>query len=275
MTTKTRPLEDNYEDILNKALRGLQITPASLATQTGLSPSAINGLLSGRFNEEGARLAAGALGLDADRLVSIGRKEYEPAEIELMPGFSEFTTVFEDMTVNSYLIWDPDSKKAAAFDTGSDVSGMLEAIEKHGLKLELILLTHTHGDHIFDLDRLREKTGALAWVAEGEAFEGATAFKPGKKFQVGKLDIETRLTWGHAKAGITYVVHGLPRLLAIVGDAIFAGSMGGGMVSYKDALETNRREILSLPEDTVLCPGHGPLTTVLEQKRNNPFFPEA
>jgi hydroxyacylglutathione hydrolase len=55
---------------------------------------------------------------------------------------------------------------------------------------------------------------------------------------------------------------------------MFAGSMGGGAVSYSDALSNNRKKILTLADETVLCPGHGPLTTVGEQKRHNPFFPE-
>jgi len=59
-----------------------------------------------------------------------------------------------------------------------------------------------------------------------------------------------------------------------VGDAIFAASMGGGAVSYEEALRTNRQQIFTLPDATVLCPGHGPLTTVGEQKRHNPFYPE-
>jgi len=70
------------------------------------------------------------------------------------------------------------------------------------------------------------------------------------------------------------VIDGLDRPIAIVGDAIFAGSMGGGMVSYQDALQTNREKIMTLADDTVLCPGHGPMTTVGEEKKNNPFFPE-
>ena len=53
---------------------------------------------------------------------------------------------------------------------------------------------------------------------------------------------------------------------------MFAGSMGGGLVSYEDALRNTREQILSLPDDTILCPGHGPLTTVGEEKRHNPFF---
>jgi glyoxylase-like metal-dependent hydrolase (beta-lactamase superfamily II) len=68
------------------------------------------------------------------------------------------------------------------------------------------------------------------------------------------------------------VVEGLSRSLAIVGDAMFAGSMGGGMVSYDEALRTNRQEILTLPDETIICAGHGPLTTVGEQKWANPFF---
>jgi len=151
---------------------------------------------------------------------------------------------------------------------------MLEAIDAHKLRLELILLTHAHGDHVLELDRLRERTGAEAWIGERESIPGARSFAVGKAFQIGSLSIETRSTWGHSPGGVTYVVRGLARTVVIVGDAIFAGSMGGGGVSYKDALNTNRENILSLPDEAVLCPGHGPLTTVGEQKRVNPFFPE-
>ena len=91
---------------------------------------------------------------------------------------------------------------------------------------------------------------------------------------MGALRLETRLTSGHSVGGITYVVSGLARPVAVVGDALFAGSMGGGMVSYADALANNRRHILSLPDPTVVCPGHGPLSTVGEEKQHNPFFPE-
>ena len=93
-------------------------------------------------------------------------------------------------------------------------------------------------------------------------------------FRAGALKIETRQTSGHSAGGITYVISGLPRPVAVVGDAIFAGSMGGGAVSYTDALRNNRNKIFTLPNEAVLCPGHGPLTTVGEEKLHNPFFPE-
>src|SRR5205085_8454852 len=124
-----------------------------------------------------------------------------------------------------------------------------------------------------DLARLKSATQAAAFVSKLEAIPEAETFEPGKKFTLGTLQIETRLTNGHSKGGITYVISGLPNRIAVVGDAMFASSMGGGGVSYADALDTNRKNILTLPDDTILCPGHGPLTTVGQEKAHNPFFP--
>jgi len=177
------------------------------------------------------------------------------------------------MTVNSYLAWDAASGAAVAFDTGADCSGMLALLAEKKLTLTLILLTHTHGDHIFDLDRLKEKTGAPAFVGDREPIDGAETFGAGRAFEAGALKISSGLTWGHSKGGITFVVTGLAQPVAVVGDAVFAGSMGGGGVSYGAALATNREHILSLSDDTVIASGHGPLTTVGEQKLHNPFFP--
>jgi hydroxyacylglutathione hydrolase len=189
-------------------------------------------------------------------------------------GLAQFNTSYEDYTVNSYLVWDPKTKEAVAFDTGADSSPMLNFAEERGLSIRLILLTHTHPDHIADLARLKKETGAATHVGELEPVSGAEIFSAGQSFQVGSLKIETRQTSGHSIGGITYVISNLERPVAIVGDALFAGSMGGGMISWSDALATNRKHIFSLPDDTVICPGHGPLTTVREEKRHNPFFPE-
>jgi len=188
-------------------------------------------------------------------------------------GLCQFNTPFDDMTVNAYLVWDPATRSAAMFDTGSDVSDALAAATELGLRIEQVFITHSHGDHIYDLDRLREKTRAKVWTPREEAVDGAETFAPGVTFAIGSLAVETRLTCGHARGGVTYVVRGLARPVAICGDAMFAGSMGGGQVSYADALRTNRAEILSLPDETILAPGHGPLTTVGEQRAHNPFFP--
>jgi len=140
------------------------------------------------------------------------------------------------------------------------------------LNVKLILLTHAHADHVADLPRLREETGADVFAAAGEPVPGAEAIEEGKRFRLGNLEIDTRLTWGHSPGGMTYVVTGLSRPIAIVGDSLFAGSMGGGNVSYDDALRNNLEKILTLPDETIICPGHGPMTTVGDEKAHNPFF---
>jgi glyoxylase-like metal-dependent hydrolase (beta-lactamase superfamily II) len=265
------PLEDNFHDIIGKAMRGLNLNDAHVANNAGVQPGAVEALREGKWDAVLARKIAPVLGLGADALVTAGEKLWAPAPIAL-DGLAQFNTPFEDMTVNSYLVWDAASGEAAAFDTGMDCSGMLNFLAEKKLHLGRIFLTHTHGDHIFELDRLKEKTGALAVVGAREPIDGAAPFDPGATFTIGTLRVETRLTWGHSKGGITFVISGLAKPVAIVGDAVFAGSMGGGAISYESALQTNRAEIFSLPAETIICPGHGPLTTVGEEKMHNPFF---
>jgi glyoxylase-like metal-dependent hydrolase (beta-lactamase superfamily II) len=161
---------------------------------------------------------------------------------------------------------------AAAFDTGADCREMVRFAKGHKLNVQLILLTHAHADHVADLPRLREETGADVFTPAREPVPGAEPIEEGKRFRLGNLRIDTRLTWGHSQGGMTYVVTGLACPIAIVGDSLFAGSMGGGNVSYQDALQNNLKKILTLADNTIICPGHGPMTTVGEEKQHNPFF---
>lgn len=266
------PLEDNFNDVLLKAQRGLRFSPRLLASRAGVSEADVEESLAGRFNETVVRKLAPALGLGAAQLVALGKKAWYPPAHKVA-GLAVFNTPFADFTVNAYLAWDARIQQAVAFDTGTDCSPMLKTARAKGLDIALILITHIHGDHVADLARLKKETGAPAFVSEMEPTDHAEPVTPGKRFHVGGLAIESRQTSGHSRGGITYVVTGLAKPLAVVGDAILAASMGGGLVSYKEALRTNRQHILSLPDDTVLCPGHGPLTTVGEQKQHNPFFP--
>ena len=269
----TIPLEDNFNDILQKAQRGLRLSDEQLAVRAGVPLSDLRRILAGEFAEDVVQKLAPALQLGAAALLENGRKSWRPAP-QSLAGLAAFNTVYADMTVNAYLIWDPKTKQAAAFDTGSDGEDLLAAAGESKLKIKRILVTHTHGDHIADLDRLTAATGATVHVSRREPVEGAELFDEGATFKLGNLTIEARATTGHSRGGTTYVVRGLERPVAVVGDALFAGSMGGGLVSYDDALRNNREKILTLPEDTVICPGHGPLTTVGEEKQHNPFFPE-
>jgi hydroxyacylglutathione hydrolase len=267
------PLEDNYTDIVGKAQRGLGLSDIDLARQAGVSASELGHFKGGGFDADTARKVAGPLQLGAGALIELGRKSWHPAPVEVA-GLAAFNTPYQDMTVNSYLVFDSKTAQAAAFDTGSSAAGMLEFIKERQLKVAYIFLTHSHPDHVADLKGLQTATGAPAYVGENEHLHGPKPFPAGQIFRLGSLKIDTRQTSGHARGGITYVVAGLERRLAVVGDALFASSMGGGAVSYEEALRTNRKEIFSLPDDTVICPGHGPMTTVGEQKKHNPFYTE-
>ncbi len=265
------PLEDQHLDIIGKARRGLGLSDEILLARAGLTAADLARLESGDPDAPALAKIAPVLGLGPVALAAAARKAWRPEPLAL-DGLAQFNTVFEDMTVNAYLVWDPASRDAVVFDTGADVTGLLEFAAARGLAIRLVLLTHTHEDHVADLPRLLDRTGAPAWVHASEPIDGAAPFEAGRSFTVGALRVETRLTSGHSPGGVTYPVHGLARPLAIVGDSVFAGSMGGGKVSYADALANNQRHILTLPDETILAPGHGPLTTVGEEKRHNPFF---
>jgi hydroxyacylglutathione hydrolase len=266
------PLEDNFNDVVGKAQRGLQLSDEQLAKKAGVAVSDVTRATEGQFNEAIVRKLAQALNLKTEALVALGKKAWYPKDPGKVPGLAAFTTNYSDITVNSFLIWDPKTNQGAAFDTGADCSGMAKFAADNGIKIQMILLTHTHPDHIADLARLKSVTQAAAFVCKLEAIDGAETFEVTRKFTVGPLKIDTRQTSGHSRGGVTFVVPGLPNRIAVVGDSIFASSMGGGLVSYADALRNNREQILTLPDDTILCPGHGPMTTVGEEKQHNPFF---
>ena len=267
-------LEDSYVDIILKAMRGAGITKKQIAKKFNIEHAKIKSLLSGQVNVENIILIAGFLGLDAGKLIYIALNKNELVDIKI-PYLRQFNLPYGEMLVNSYIIWEQNYGIAWIFDTGPDAKPIIEFLIEKNLRVDGIFLTHTHRDHIACLDELREKVGnPSVYVHQLEFIDGCEAIEEGFKDSLGSLSLETRHTHGHSVGGITYIISGLPKKLAIVGDAIFAGSMGGGMVSYEDALRTNREKIMTLPDETVLCPGHGPITTVKEEKTHNPFFPE-
>jgi len=266
------PLEDNAADIIGKAQRCLGISDSELAKKADVSAQTIRKLREGVFDESALLSVTPILGLDGHALCELAKGEWHPKKIESFDGLAQFNTDYRGMAVNAYLVWDPAGRAAAAFDTGGDSSEMVRFAKHHKLDVQLILLTHAHPDHVADLPCLREETGADVFTPAREPVPGAEPIEEGKQFRLGNLQIDTRLTWGHSPGGMTYVVTGLPRPIAIVGDSLFAASMGGGNVSYPDAFRNNLEKILTLPDETIICPGHGPMTTVGEEKEHNPFF---
>src|SRR4051812_18127613 len=99
------PLEDNYTDIIGKAQRGLSVGDEELAKRSGVSAADLASLKSGQLNESAARKVAGVLNLGPDTLVELGKKAWYP-EAQEVAGLACFNTPYEDMTVNSYLVFD-------------------------------------------------------------------------------------------------------------------------------------------------------------------------
>lgn len=266
------PLEDHYGDVISKAMLGLGLTDLNLSQATKLGIDEVRAARRGQFNEPAAHKLAKALRLNAAALIGLGNNSYHPGIRTLPAGLAALTSHFGSMTVNAYLIWDLSSRQACLFDTGTDPELILDRLQVENLQLESIFITHSHGDHIDCLPQIQQKTSAAAWIHRHGDIGGVQLFDWGQSFAIGKLQIVTRETTGHAADGTTFVIAGLDCPVAVVGDALFAASMGGGKISYPGALETNRRSIYSLPDDTLLCPGHGPVTRVGLEKTNNPFY---
>ncbi|MBS0660793.1 MAG: MBL fold metallo-hydrolase [Verrucomicrobia bacterium] len=268
------PLEDSAADVLGKAQRGLGLDEAEVARRANLPLADYQALRAGGQDAATIQRICPVLGLDAAALQALAEGKYEPVVHGPAEGFRMFTTPFEDMFVNSFLCWDQAAGTAVAFDTGANCSGLLRQAKTVGVKIEKIFLTHTHPDHIAELRRLREVTKAPIFSSAEERLNDPRTIPMslGASTAVGRLKITPRATAGHSPGGLTYVVEGLATRLAIVGDALFAGSQGGvDAAYYESALRAIRREILSLPDETILCPGHGPLTTVRLEKAGNPF----
>jgi len=267
------PLEDNFTDVIGKAQRGLKLTDAALAAAANVPVADLHAVQQGEIRENTLLAVARPLGLERNALLALARREWYPVQPIFKRGFSMFNTAFEDMTVNSYLVWDVKTRLAAAFDTGTDATAMLDTITAERLTLRYVFLSHTHDDHIADLDRLAG-SGAEVWASELEpaARPGAKTFQENAHFHLGELSIKTLFTWGHSPGLTTYFVTGLSYPLAIVGDSLFAASMGGSATHYAMQLRNNQQKILKLPADTVLACGHGPLTTLKQEKLHNPFF---
>ena len=271
-------LEDNYEDVLMKAATGLGLGKSKLAELAGLSTQQVTSLLKGKFDSLSSYKVAAVLGLHPEAVEALASGQSTPELIELedlhifntsfsIPGFGQ-------MAVNSFLVKCPKSSAAVLFDTGTDPEQILSAIHSIGATLQAIFLTHTHRDHVASVSALHSTfSNATLYGPKCEPFAGAYAVSDGDCFNFGSLQMKALLTNGHSKGGTSYIMDGLTKKIACVGDALFACSQGGvPAAQYAKSLEINRSQLLSLPGDTVLCPGHGPLTTVAHERGCNPFY---
>jgi len=173
------------------------------------------------------------------------------------------------------LVWDEATREAALFDTGFDAAPIFQLIDEHQLQLRHLFITHTHEDHVAELGAIRARFPKAKLHSSSKHAPVDQRNRANDFIHLGSLRITNRATPGHAEDGVTYIVGNFPEdapSAAFVGDAIFAGSMGGAKDCADLAKQKIREQIFSLPADTILCPGHGPLTTVAQERENNPFF---
>jgi len=271
-------LEDHAGDIIRKARAMSNISPEAAASAAGLSPAELAALeQTGEITKQPNFAAlANLIGLSPTKLEGIANG-WRPAEKDLTiwRELRPFSTTAENITVNCYLIWDEVSREAALFDTGWDAQPILQTIEENQLTLRHLFITHTHDDHIAALAGIREKFPKVRLHSSSKNAPVDQRNRANDFIHLGSLRITNRPTPGHAEEGTTYVIGTWPEdaaHVAIVGDAIFAGSIGTGNQSWDLAKQKVKEQVFSLPPETLICPGHGPLTTVAEEKAHNPFF---
>ena len=271
-------LEDHLGDILRKARDLNRIAAPAAAAAAGLAESEFTALEQSGQPPAQINLPALAkiLSLDAAKLAGIAAG-WRPAANDLSRWreLRAFTTVADDFTVNCHLVWDEVTRDAALFDTGTDATPVLAAIAENQLQLRHIFLTHSHWDHVAALPEFRAAFPKARLHTGSKKAPVDQHNKNSEIIHLGGLRITHRETPGHADDGVTYLVgnwqEDAPHL-AMVGDTILAGSMCHGNGEWELARQKIREQILTLPADTLLCPGHGPLTTVAEEKAHNPFF---
>ena len=207
------------------------------------------------------------------------------------------TKVFERLVVgplqvNCYLVGDPETREAVCIDPGDEADRIAAAIRQHGLDLRAVLITHAHADHIMAAPDVGDAFGVPVLAPDGErelwsqaadflAFFGYPGEQPrdpdrwvraGKPLAFGGVRFEALDVRGHSPAALAYLADGM----VFAGDALFAGSIGRTDMPGQDHATLIDRicaNLLSLPPNTRVLPGHGPETTIGQEARHNPYLP--
>ena len=196
------------------------------------------------------------------------------------------------LQTNCYIVGCGKMKRAAVIDPGDEPERILDAIQASGLKVTHVLLTHAHFDHIAAADEIVRATGAplalhpddlfLLNVGGGAALFGVqpppiprstTNLAAGQEITVGELVLRVLHTPGHTPGHVTF--HEPNAHVIFDGDVLFAGSIGradlpGG--SFETLMHSIGQQLMTLPDDTVVYPGHGPATTIGRERESNPWL---
>lgn len=271
-------LEDHLGDIIRKSRQMTNVSEEAAAKAAGLTVEELLALEdSGKIAKRpNFKTLAPLIDLHADKLERVANGWLpKPPDLTVWRELRWITTEGSGMAVHCYLVWDEATREAALFDTGFDPEKVFSLAGENQLQLRHLFITHTHADHIAGMSAVQAKFPKIRLHTSAKSAPPQHRNRANDFIQLGSLRITNRDTPGHAEDGVTYVIGTWPEdapHVAVVGDAIFAGSMGGAKQSGSLAKQKVRDQILTLPPDTLICPGHGPLTTVGQEKANNPFF---
>ena len=194
---------------------------------------------------------------------------------------------------NCSIVGDESSREAIVIDPGDEISAILDVIKKHKLTVKQIVVTHAHIDHVGGAMKLKQATGAPILLNENDSAllamldvqaswlgmrpPGDVAIDQnvaeGDVVQAGSLQAQVMHTPGHTEGSICLLF--APQKVLIAGDTLFAGSIGrtdlpGG--NYKKIIDSLQGKLLSLADETLVIPGHGPATTIGRERESNPFL---
>lgn len=271
-------LEDHTGDIIRKARQGANVPAEAAAKAAGISVVELTDLeQTGHFKTRPDFLALGSLlGVKGSSLAAIADGWLPPSvDLSLWRELRQIDTTQGGNTVNCYLAWDEVTREAILFDTGWDAEPVRAIIQKEKLDLRHLFITHNHHDHIAAVEALKALYPKLRLHSSAKNISPEQRNRANDCISIGSLRVTHRETPGHSEDGVVYIIGGFPEdapLVAICGDTVFAGSMGRGFQSADLLRQKIREQIMTLPLTTLLCPGHGPLTTVAEELAHNPFF---
>jgi glyoxylase-like metal-dependent hydrolase (beta-lactamase superfamily II) len=272
------PLEDTFGDILRKAMRGNHIGEAQLATATGIPEGTIERWLKddGAAGEDEARALARVLHLDAGKLADTAEGRWSPPEIE-RPDVRRHAQ--EPHPSNGYVFFLDEGRRAALVDPAGIAQNLLRILRDGDYHLQYVLITHKHPDHCdatADVARAFPQAQIVMHELDvhaiGALAKNATLIRDGETLPFGEnASIRMLHTPGHTDGSSSFLFQGA----LFSGDTLFAASVGGAYgdkSTYEDILNSVRSKLFTLPDDTVVMPGHGPPSRVGLEKQHNPFF---
>ncbi len=273
-------LEDDLGDVLEKAVRHAGMMLDVVARASGVELGRIKDALDYRSELTAAELGALArvLRLNEVGLCALAAGRYPLPGVTALPFcLHPLRMPFGVGVANAYLCTIPGSDTGVLFDTGASHAELHRAWPAMITRLDAVFVTHYEAEHIGGLSTvLRESGSGVFYGPATGRWAQCRGLAEGQAVEAGGLRITALHTPGHAPEHNCYVVE-LPGRedagqVLISGDLIFAGSLGGGYYCCQRQLKNSRRVLEGLPPDTIIAPGHGPLTTVGNERRFNPFL---